>query len=76
MNLFMFLRFAPKIWDSLHAHGLNDFTQTGCKLAMFTMVGIPHVVSFLVLLSVICASKTLMSTDAAAQVDNGVRKRI
>ena len=32
-------RFIPKVWDALHLHGLNDFSQSGCKIAMYSSVG-------------------------------------
>ena len=32
-------RFFPKVWDALHLHGLNDFSQSGCKIAMYSSVG-------------------------------------
>ena len=28
----------PKVWDALHLHGLDDYSQSGCKIAMYTTV--------------------------------------
>ena len=30
--------FVPKVWDALHLHGLDDYSQSGCKIAMYTTV--------------------------------------
>jgi hypothetical protein len=69
------VRFLPKVWDSLHVFGLNHYTQTACKLAVFTTVGAPHVVSFLVLLTLVYASRALRAGDAR-NADEWVRSRL
>ena len=67
-------RNVPKIWDSFHAHGLNDFSQSGCKLAMYTAVGMPHVVTFLVLMTVIYAL-FVMKRGSSEDADSWVRNK-
>ena len=36
-------RFIPKVWDALHLHGLDDYSQSGCKIAMYTTVKIKKI---------------------------------
>lgn len=43
------VRFTPRVWQSLLVHGHHvSVTQTGCKLAAFTTVGMTNVISYLV----------------------------
>ena len=59
----------------MHLHGLDDFSQTGCKLAMYTTVGMPHVVSVVVLLMTLYAMRSLRKGSADA-ADEFVRSKL
>lgn len=71
------IRFIPKVWDALHLHGLDDYSQSGCKIAMYTTVGMPHVVSFIVTLIAFLGMRIITRGGAVAVADDvAIRSRL
>jgi len=64
------IRFVPKVWDALHLHGLDDYSQSGCKIAMYTTIGMPHVLSFLVTLIAFLGMRNITKGGAMAAADD------
>lgn len=68
-------RFSVKLWQATSVHGHSIASQSGCKLIAYTVTGMAHVISYILLALVIYAYFGLKSADFT-KMDASLKKHL